>query len=96
MVTIGLQLNGDTMDLNIKVITKWDDEDTPCLQKIVCEDAPEVRYRVYNLNDCPEDATINRDLFDAYQYLEAVQLGMNLAAEGFTNINVEDIEWEKD
>lgn len=43
-------------------------------------------YDVYDLTDCPEDATIHRCLFSAYDYIEAVKYGMELAKEGYTDI----------
>ncbi len=49
-------------------------------------------FVVYNLEQCPEDAIIGRELFDAWDYLEAVQLGMNLAAQGYTHVTSEEIK----
>ena len=42
-----------------------------------------------NLDDCPEDAIIGRDLFDGYDYIKALKLGMKLAEEGYTEIELE-------
>lgn len=46
-------------------------------------------FRVHNLSECPEDAIIGRDLFDAYDFIRAVEYGMKLAQEGYTSIKVE-------
>lgn len=43
-------------------------------------------FAVSNLDACPEDAIIGRDLFDAYDYLEAVRYGMNLAKQGYDEV----------
>ena len=43
-------------------------------------------FSVYNLNECPEDAIIGRDLFDAYDYLKAVRYGINLAKQGYDEV----------
>lgn len=49
-------------------------------------------YKVYDLTECPEDATIYRDLFNANDYIAALKLGMKLAKEGYTSIKVMDID----
>lgn len=45
-------------------------------------------FSVYNLSDCPEDAIIDRDLFNAYNYVNAVRYGMELARQGYEDIEV--------
>ena len=52
-------------------------------------------YEVYDLTDCPEDATIHRGLFSAYDYIEAVKYGMHLARQGVMEIKVEDYNKDK-
>lgn len=47
-------------------------------------------FSVWNLNECPEDAIIGRDLFDEHDFIKAVQLGMKLAQEGYTDCKVVD------
>ena len=42
-----------------------------------------VRFSVCNLNECPEDAIIGRELFDASDYLRAVRYGIELAKQGY-------------
>lgn len=41
-----------------------------------------------NLSECPEDAIIGRDLFDAGDFIGAVELGMKLAKEGYDDIEL--------
>lgn len=53
-------------------------------------------YRVNNLCDCPEDAIIPRDLISAYEYLEILELGMQLGAAGYTEAEVEDCTFSVD
>ena len=79
--------------LNVKVATRFMDEDTPDYQRVWSDDEPRIQYSVSNLWDCPEDACIHRDLVSAYEWLDAVQLGMALAREGYGEINVEEITW---
>lgn len=47
-----------------------------------------MQFSVGNLCECPEDAIIGRDLFDADDYIRAVKTGMRLAQEGYTDIDV--------
>ena len=79
--------------LNVKVKTRYEDM-TPTHQHVWSDEDPRIDYSVNNLWDCPEDACIHRDLVSAYEWLEAVQLGMTLAREGYDEINIEDIEWK--
>lgn len=50
-----------------------------------------IYFKAYDMCECPEDATLNRDLFDGYGYLAAIELGMKLAHMGYDNIEVEHI-----
>lgn len=43
-------------------------------------------FSVSNLNECPEDAIIGRDLFDADDYLKAVRYGIELAKQGYDEV----------
>lgn len=63
-------------------------------QQVWSDEAPKVRFGVHNLSECPEDACIGRDLFDADDYLNAVRLGMLLASQGYTGIDVKEVPWE--
>ncbi len=45
-------------------------------------------FRVYDLNECPEDAIIGRDLFDADDFIYAVRFGMDLRDKGYTNLQI--------
>ncbi|CAB1251538.1 protein of unknown function [Ruminococcaceae bacterium BL-6] len=50
------------------------------------------KFNCCNLDECPEDAIIGRDLFDANDYLDAVEFGMKLAKQGYDSIEVEEKE----
>ena len=52
------------------------------------------RFHVNDLWECPEDATLGRALFTAWDFIEAVKFGMDLAAKGYTDIEVEKEEYE--
>ena len=55
-------------------------------------DNEKMLFSVYNLTEFPEDATISRDLFSAAQYLRAVRYGMELAKQGYDEVEYVSIE----
>ena len=50
-------------------------------------DGIRVRFSVGNLSECPEDAIIGRDLFDASDYLHALKVGIKLAKAGYDDVD---------
>lgn len=56
----------------------------------VCEenvyDGNNCIFSVHDLTDYPEDATISRDLFSAFHYLRAIRYGIELAKQGFEEV----------
>lgn len=65
---------------------KEDEYDSVCYEFI---DNDMMQFHVSNMSECPEDAIIGRDLFDADDYIRAVRTGMKLAQEGYTDLDVE-------
>lgn len=63
----------------------------PHYQNIFDMQEEENLFSVCDLCECPEDAMIVRDLFSADEYIEAVKLGMEIAQNGYTDIEVETI-----
>ncbi len=57
-------------------------------QKLYDKEEQVAFFTVSNLNECPEDAIIGRDLFDALDYIKAVRRGINLAKQGYTDVSV--------
>lgn len=47
-------------------------------------------FSAWNLNECPEDAVIGRDLFDEKDFIKAVRLGMELAKQGYDDVKYVD------
>lgn len=45
-------------------------------------------FLVNDLCECPEDAIIGRDLFDADDFIYAVRLGMDLRDKGYTDLQI--------
>lgn len=64
-------------------------------QRVKDEDG-KVVFRVWNLAECPEDAIIGRDLFNASDWIDAVKYGMELAKQGYDEIEAVTIEDEED
>lgn len=64
-------------------------------QKITDESGNRL-FSVYNLCECPEDAIIGRDLFDAQDYINAVKFGMKLAQNGYNDIEEFYLDANKD
>lgn len=74
------------------VLNFYDDEkDEYHSQEISCE-TEKINFSVRNLWECPEDAIIGRDLFDADDYIRALELGMELARKGYTKIKINEIK----
>lgn len=48
-------------------------------------------FKAYDMCECPEDATLNRDLFNGDDYIEAIELGMLLSNLGYDSIEVEHL-----
>lgn len=67
----------------LKLETELDDNGV-CEEKVF--DGGNMLFNVYNLTDYPEDATISRDLFSAFQYLRAVRYGIELAKQGYDEV----------
>lgn len=67
------------------------EEDEYHSQEISCE-TEKINFSVHNLWECPEDAIIGRDLFDADDYIRALELGMELARKGYTKIKINEIK----
>lgn len=55
------------------------------------EDGVSIDFDAYNLNECPEDAIIGRGLFDAYDYIRALNKGIELAKMGYDQVDSETI-----
>lgn len=54
--------------------------------RVTDRNSGKVVFRACNLADCPEDAIIGRDIFDAYNWLDAVKFGMELVRQGYVDV----------
>lgn len=63
------------------------DENGVCQEQVFdADDNDKLLFSVYNLNEYPEDAIISRDLFSASQYLSAIRYGIELAKQGYDEV----------
>lgn len=62
-------------------IDSWGDKS----QTIIDKDN-DINFGVCNLTDCPEDATIDRNLFNSNDYIRALNKGIELANKGYTKV----------
>ena len=54
-----------------------------------------ISFCASNLCECPEDAIIGRGLFDACDYVDALNRGIELAKMGYDKVLIEDDEEEE-
>ncbi len=80
-------MNGKTYDFQAQYET---DSDDFAVGVSVFDKNDNMVFSVWNLNECPEDAVIGRDLFDEQDFINAVKLGMMLAQEGYTDCKIVD------
>lgn len=59
-----------------ELITRDDSDGYECQHVLLLNGEPV--FRAHNLNDCPEDAIIGRDLFDGSQAIRLIELGYKL------------------
>lgn len=69
----------------IKKLYLYDEEDeySCCSQEVIDPDREVSGYFVQDLWDCPEDATVYRDLVSAHQWLGFINEGIQLAKMGY-------------
>lgn len=70
----------------LKLEVELDDYGVCGEQVFDVDDNDKLLFSVYNLDEFPEDAIISRDLFSAGQYLSAVRYGIDLAKQGYDEV----------
>lgn len=73
----------------LKIVREFDEYDC-IIESEELYDKDKCIYSVHSLTDCPEDAIIERDLFSAEEYVDAVRYGMNLYANGYDDVEIEE------
>lgn len=77
--------------LVLKLIDRYEDWNDFHSQEVENKEE-DINFYVSDLSECPEDACIGRDLFDADDYIAVLEKGMELAKKGYTKIDVEEIK----
>ena len=79
------------MEETIKIfkLVEEEDEYNSITSSQTVYDGDKTVFDVWNLDECPEDAIIDRSLFDAHDWLGAVKYGIWLAQQGYTNVGFE-------
>lgn len=79
------------MEETIKVfkLVEEEDEYNSITSSQTVYDGDKTVFDVWNLEECPEDAIIDRSLFNAFDWLRAVKYGIELARQGYTNVGFE-------
>lgn len=75
--------------LNIKFYIE-EDEEGYLTHRISSDEINELRFTESELavKEHPEDMFFYRDLFSGNNYIDAIQLGMKLAKEGYDELNI--------
>lgn len=66
------------------------------IQNITEDPDATVYFKAYDMCECPEDAMLNRDLFNGDDYIRTIELGMKLANLGYDSIEVEHLAGDVD
>lgn len=66
------------------------DEDDFAVGVSLFDQSDDLVFSAWNLNACPEDAVIGRDLFDEKDFVVAVKLGISLAKQGYDDVDFTD------
>ena len=73
-------------------LEEYIDEYGDCYGQELWSEDENIHYRVSDLCECPEDATINRDLVSAYEIVDFIELGLKLAEKGYNKISIEEVK----
>lgn len=72
-----------------------DEDDFRIESQWLTDDDGRELYSVYDLNECPEDAIIGRSLFSAYDWIDTVKYGIELAKQGYDSVDIVEVEEEE-
>ena len=65
-------------------------------QQLYDIDSQELLYSISDMWDCPEDATIDRELPSVYEAITLIQLGIKYHIEGYDRIEIARAYTDKD
>jgi len=77
-----------TLTLDMTIETNWLD-----LQSHeIYNKENDINFSAYPLTDCPEDAIVERDLFNGYDYVKALNKGIELAKKGYDKVEIKEVK----
>lgn len=74
------------MELKLTIKEEIDDYDDEVRYQEISDKDNSIYFSVHNMDFCPEDAIISRDLFSALDYINALNKGIELAKKGYEKI----------
>lgn len=80
-----IQINKEEKELVLDVLYE-EDEYMGNTGETISNNEEKIYFSVNNLDECPEDAIIGRDLFIADDYITALNKGIELAKKGYTKV----------
>lgn len=75
--------NEKILGLRIKV---YEDDFGDVYGEEIEKNEENISFSVFNLDECPEDAIIGRNLFTTDDYIKALNQGIELAKKGYTGV----------
>lgn len=73
-------------EYKVKVIEEIDDYIDEIRYQEILNPEEKTLYSVCNLDRYPEDATIERDLVSAFEYIDILNAGIELAKQGYDKV----------
>lgn len=74
--------------LELTCLYEHDDYDDLDLYQEIYDKDNDISFSVGNLNYCPEDAIIDRSLFNACDYVDTLNKGIELAKKGYEEVTI--------
>ena len=75
-----------------KSVSRWGDN----RREEVWSEELDYGFVACDLNECPEDATLDRDLFNSIDLLRAIKFGIELAKLGYDDVVIDWLEDEEE
>ena len=82
--------------LELKCLYEYDDYDDKTIYQEISDDENDIKFSVTNLDFEPEDAIIDRCLFSAKEYIDALNKGIELAKKGYEAVSIKFEKLEED
>lgn len=73
-------------EYKVKVIEEYNDYLSETWYQEVLNPEEKTIYSVCNMCECPEDATIERNLVSAFEYIDILNAGIELAKQGYDKV----------